>query len=100
MDQDFRLSYVPRSWVGKCADRVMRSHEEIQRITFANSTSFAYHDIADILHNLRTNQSLKAAYRSGTITLDTLNAARGRMGYPAMSATYTRKVTLRRRPKA
>lgn len=47
VEQDFRLRYVPGSWVAK------RGRPYSEELDFANSTSFAFHDIALLIRNSR-----------------------------------------------
>ena len=70
----------------------MRADDTIQRITFANSTSFAFHDIADQLHQIRSNTALKASFKAGDISLEFLNERRASWGYPPLKNTFTRKM--------
>lgn len=50
VDQDFRLKYVARSWVAKYAER-----RDSVRLNFANSTSYAFHDVCEIIRTSRAN---------------------------------------------
>lgn len=50
MDQDFRLKYVARSWVSQFYLR-----RSACKLTFANSTSYAFHDVCEILRNSLRN---------------------------------------------
>lgn len=50
MDQDFRLKYVARSWVSQFYMRGSAC-----KLTFANSTSYAFHDVCEILRHSLAN---------------------------------------------
>jgi hypothetical protein len=65
MEQDFRLIYVPSSWIAKRMHTV-----SARKLEFSNSTSFAFHDIANLIRSQRSNDLWRDQYKSGNISLD------------------------------
>lgn len=89
MDQDFRLKYIPKSWCGRRGAVVSRLESEI--LTFANSTSFAFHDVANLIRVSRWNRLWKVMYKQGSVTLAELNRRRSTVSLPPISATYMKR---------
>lgn len=92
VDQDFRLKYVGSSWVGKRG----RSAEILSalagtELNFANSTSFAIHDVVDIIRRSRSNVLWKRMFKAGLIALPELNRRRASIGLAPVSPTYMRR---------
>lgn len=57
MIQSFDYEYISDSWGGSRGDKAASG----QVLTFANSTSFAFHDISQLIRRSRTNKWLKNA---------------------------------------
>lgn len=92
MDQDFRLKYQGSSWVGKRAgSAAVRAELLGVELNFANSTSFAFHDVCGVIRKSRSNVQWKRMYADGKIALEELNRRRLTIGFPPVSATYMRR---------
>lgn len=68
------------------------------KMTFANSTSFAFHDVVGIIRRSRSNVLWKSRYKAGLISADELNRRRKTIGFGPISqkATYWRKFIIQR----
>lgn len=101
MDQDFRLSYQGSSWVGKRgrSAAVLAELSGVQ-LTFANSTSFAFHDMCGIIRRSRSNVQWKRMYSEGIITLQDLNRRRATIGLSPLTAYYMRRFRVSFTPSA
>lgn len=92
VEQDFRLKYVSKSWVSKRGE--LPSVNEGVKMTFANSTSFAFHDVVSLIRNARNKEWAKSEYLAGRLSLEECNALRARFGYPPLKDSYMRKLML------
>lgn len=92
MDQDFRLKYQGSSWVGKRGESSAVLAELCgAKLTFANSTSFAIHDVCGVIRKSRSNVQWKGMYTRGVLTLEELNRRRATIDLAPLSASYMRR---------
>jgi hypothetical protein len=92
INQNFNLTYVGKSWVAK------RGFKEAawagKALDFANSTSFALHDIVKMISKSRRNASIKRALTRGLITFEDFQKIRIEMGMELISPRYARNLKL------
>jgi hypothetical protein len=88
VSQNFNLTYVGQSWVAKRGHKT--AEEANKRLDFANSTSFAFHDIMEMIQKSRRNASVKRALSLGKITLEDCQQIRKEMNMAPLSERYSR----------
>lgn len=88
MVQSFDYEYISDSWGGCRGSKVASG----RILTYANSTSFAFHDICQLLQRSRTNKQLKNALKKGNLSFSYVNKRRASLGFPALSRGLSRSI--------
>lgn len=83
MIQDFGFNYKGESWASKYS-------ENFSGINFANSTSYAFRDILNIIRRSEANKKLKDNYKEGKISLIKLNEERDKWGWSPLGKHWAK----------
>lgn len=83
MIQDFGFNYKGESWASKYS-------KNFEGINFANSTSYAFRDILNIITRSEANKKLKDSYKEGKQTLEKINEERRKWGWSPLGTHWAK----------